>query len=133
MKTSDIISFAMGVPALAGLAMKAKNTGKVDKYEALKAVSSLSPDLKKCTNIALDSADAGESLPQIAGKLMNVGEVSLFGKTINTRTMKDDLREYGGKPGSILANILDWMPTAPPEQVVSFGDSASDLKTWINS
>lgn len=124
-----IFSLLSALPAFTNLFKKAAQTGKVDPIEALDALSSLSPSTKKCADVAINTVHRGGNISDVASALENVGEVTAFGQTVNTRTFIPDLRKAGGIC-TVMANMLDGMKNQDPRDIVDFGEKASDIKNW---
>lgn len=125
-----IFGILSALPAFTNLFKNAAQTGKVDPMEALNALTSISPSTKKCADIAMNTISRGGSIPDAMKNLVNTGEVEAFGQKVNTKTLTQDLRKYGGTVGGILANWLDSVPNQSEKEIVNFGNSASDLSNW---
>jgi len=124
-----IFSFLSALPAFSALFTKAATTGKIDPAEALQALTSISPSTKQLSDVAMNSVRNGGNIGDVAREIQDFGEVDVFGKKVDTRTMKEDLRKAGGAC-SILANILDNIPTQSAADIVDFGNQASDVNNW---
>jgi|GEM_PF-1740784 len=124
-----IWNFLSMLPAFTNLFKKASTTGKINPVEALDALSTISPGTKKVADTAINEVKQGANIPDIAKSLENIGEIEVFGQKVNTQTMVNDLRRIGGIC-SIFANILDGMKKQTPQEIVEFGESASNLSNW---
>jgi len=124
-----IFSFLSALPAFSALFKKAATTGKVDPAEALNALTSISPSTKQLSDVAMNAVRNGGDIQDVAREIQNFGEVELFGTKLDTRTMKNDLRKAGGAC-SVLANILDKLPTQSPSDIADFGNHASVIDNW---
>lgn len=124
-----IFSVLSNMPAFANLFKKAMKTGKVDPIETLNALSSISPSTKKVADVAMNAAQRGGSISEVAQSLSNIGEIEVMGQKINTKTLTQDLRKTGGFC-SVLANVLEKMQNQSPEEIVEFGTAATDIKNW---
>lgn len=124
-----IFSILGNLPAFTNLFKKAIQTGKIDPMETLGALSSISPSTKKCADVALNTVNNGGSISDVAQALTNVGEVTVMGQTLNTKTLVQDLKKTGGFC-SVLANILEDIQNKSPKEIVNLGNAASDIKNW---
>ena len=127
------MSVLMKFPAIGGLLQKAvMGGGKIDPKEAINALSSISSDTSKCFNAAANSSNRQEAVKN----MMNIGEVEINNKKVNTKTVISDLRNVG-EPNSIqrkigvgLANILEQLPNKSDREVNEFGAVVSDTNNW---
>lgn len=124
-----IFAILSNFSAFSNLFKKAASTGKLEPTEVLSALSSLSPDTKKISDTAMNIAQRGGNISDVAEVIENVGKVNVLGSEIDTRTMITDLRKAGGICG-MLANILDGMKKQTPQQIVEFGEQATKLDNW---
>lgn len=124
-----IFSVLSNMPAFSNLFKKAMKTGKVDPIETLNALSSISPSTKKVADVAMNTAQRGGSISDVAQSLSNIGEIEVMGQKINTKTLTQDLRKTGGFC-SVLANVLEKMQGQTPQEIVDFGNAATDIKNW---
>lgn len=125
-----IFSVLSAMPAFTNLFKKASQTGRIDPVETLNALSSLSPSTKKCADVAMNTVQRGGDVSDVAQALTNMGEIEVMGQRVNTKTLTQDLRKYGGTIGGILANWLDNVPNQSEKDIVDFGNTASDLNNW---
>lgn len=130
---SEIIKKIFGIlnamPAFTNLFKKAATTGKVDPIETLSALSSISADTKKCADVAMSTAQNGGSIADIAKAMTNIGKINVLGQELDTRTLPHDLKKAGGIC-SVLANMLEKMQEQSPEEIIAFGNAASNVKNW---
>jgi len=126
-----IFAILSNLPAFANLFKKASETGKIDPVDALDALTTISPSTKKCADVAVQTAQQGGGIPDIARALTNVGEVEVMGQKLNTRTLIPDLKRVGGVC-SALAGMLEKMPGQSPDEIANFGRQASDLSNWTD-
>jgi len=124
-----IFAFLAALPAFSGLFKKAATSGKLEPVEVLNALSSISPDTKKITTSALDIANKGGNVQDVANAIKNIGEIEVLGQKVDTRTITQDLRKSGGFLAA-LANIIDKMQNQSPQEIVDLGSAASDLNNW---
>lgn len=118
-------------PMISNLLKKSAQTGRIDPQEALSALSSISSDTKKCADVAIQTANNGGSIPDVAKALSNIGELEVMGKKINTHTMIDDLKRTGGIC-EMLGKMLEKMQTQSPEEINEFGKHATNLDNWAD-
>lgn len=124
-----VFSVLSVMPVFTNLFKKAATTGKIDPIETLNALSSLSPSTKKCADVAMNTVQRGGNIADVTQALTNMGEIEVMGQKLNTRTLVQDLKKTGGFC-SILANMLEKMPNEKPEDIVNFGNAATDIKNW---
>lgn len=124
-----IFSVLSAFPAFTNVFRKAASTGKVDPVDTLNALSSLSPGTKKASDNAMNAMKNGGNIADGLQAAMNTGEIEVLGQKINTKTMIGDLERAGGIC-SIFANILKKMPNQSEEEIVNFGNAASDTSNW---
>ena len=124
-----IFQILSALPAFSNLFKMAAQTGKIDPYETLSALTSLSPSTKKMADDALNKAQNGQPFSDIANSIMQTGEVEVMGQKLDTRTMVDDLEKAGGICKTI-SNILRTLPKQPVQDVADFGRAASEIKNW---
>ena len=124
-----IFEFLSALPAFTNLFSKAVQTGKVDPIEALTALSSVSPGTKKVSDTAMTKVISGGGVSEASKEIEKLGEIEVLGEKINTRTVISDLRRFGGIC-SIFANILESMKNQNAEDIVKFGESASEVSNW---
>lgn len=124
-----IFSFLSSFPAFTSLFKKAAKTGKVDPVEALGVLSSISPSTKKISDVAMNAVQQGGGISDVAKAISNVGEIEVMGQKLNTKTLTQDLKKTGGFC-SMLANVLEKMQNQSPEDIVEFGNAASDISNW---
>jgi len=117
------------LPAFTALFNKAKQTGKLNPIDTLDALSSLSPSTRKVSDVALNAIQNGGGVPEVARAIENIGEIEVLGQRLNTRTITEDLRKAGGICSSI-ANMLDKMKTQTPQEIVDFGNAATNVSNW---
>lgn len=124
-----IFAILSNLPAFTSLFQKATQTGKIDPMETLNVLSSISPGTKKITDTAINTAQQSGNISDVAKAITNVGEIDVFGQKVNTRTMTQDLKKAGGIC-SVLANMLESMQKQSPQEIVDFGEKASDVRNW---
>lgn len=124
-----IFAFLSAMPAFTNLFKKASETGRVDPLEALNALSNISPGTKKVTEVAMNTAQQGGNVADVARALSNVGSIEVMGQKIDPKMLTQDLKKAGGIC-SIMANILEKMQSQSPEEIVEFGNAASNINNW---
>lgn len=124
-----ILGLLMGNPAFANLFKKSIQTGRVDPFDAVSAISTLSPSANKCVNNAINTVQNGGNVADVAKEAFNMGEIEIFGHKANTKEMIGAF-EKAGKGWGILANILKSIPNQPEEKTVEFGNIITDMNNW---
>lgn len=124
-----LFSFFSALPAFSSLLKKATQTGKIDPVETLDALSSVSPSTKKISDTAMNTVKNGGNIKDVAQSLTQMGEVEVMGQKVNTQTLTTDLKKAGGIC-SMLGNILEKMVNQSPEEVVNFGNAATNTANW---
>lgn len=124
-----ILSFLMERPAFANLFKKSLQTGRVDPIDMFSACTTLSPSIKKCADVAINTVQRGGNMSDVAREVLNVGEVGFDGHTANTKTIIQDLKNTGG-PCPFLANILEKMQNQKPQDIADFGEKAGNISNW---
>lgn len=124
-----IFSILSAMPAFTSLFKSAAKTGKIDPVETLNALSSISPGTKKCTDTAINTMQKGGNIPDVMNALYNSDEFEVLGQKINPKTMITDLEKAGGIC-NVFANILKKMPHQSTDEIVNFGNAASNTSNW---
>ena len=124
-----IMNFLRALPAFSGVIDKALKTGKIDAIDTLGALTTISPSTKKITDVAMQTAQNGGNIADVAREISNLGEVEVMGQKLNMQTLTRDLKQAGGIC-SMLGGIIEKMPTQSAQEVASFGDKASYVSNW---
>lgn len=137
-----IFSILMNFPAIGNLFKSATTTGRIDPFEAVGALSTISPSAKQCVDTTINTVNRGGNVSDAASAVMNLGEIDVSsisgnkGQTINTKTVTKDLKNIGEpdsvlrKFGTGLANLLESLPNQAPENIVELGNAATDINNW---
>ena len=124
-----IFGFLSVLPAFSSLFRKAAQTGRIDPIETLSALSSFSPSTQKITDVAMNAAQHGGRISDVATAISDIGEVEVMGQKLNMKTLTNDLRRAGGIC-SMLGGIIDKMQGQSPQEIVDFGNAASNVSNW---
>ena len=116
-----IINALMSFPQIMGLVKKSLSTGKIDPFETLDALSTISPETKKCVDVATQTIQSGGGIPQAVQALSSAG--------IDVKSLSRNLKS-AGDAGGVLGNMLDKMQMQPESEVANFGKAMSDLNNW---
>ena len=123
-----LFNFLKALPNFSGLISNAVKTGKINPLEVLDCLSGVSPGTKKCSDALKGSIQCGGGFNGGVNALMNVGEVEVNGKTIDTKTIIPNLKNVGGFCGT-LANMLEGM-SENPQEAVDLGMAGQDINNW---
>ena len=78
------------------------------------------------------AARRGGGLSDVAREVYDMGDIPIYGTTINPRNLINDLKTKG-MVGNMLANILEWLPGQSKETVEEFGRAACDFNNWVHN
>jgi len=121
-----IFAVLSNFPKFSALFANAAKTGKIEPKDALNALSSLSPDTEKIANTGLNIAANGGTVSDVANAIERIGEVEILGKKVDTSNLIPELRK-SGSICNVLANILEKMKNQTPQEIIEFGNAASDI------